>query len=143
MAFTPTFFLMGRAAVNSGAVSLEQDSFAVMLASEAYAPTDAQSNVAEVAPLEAQGYGYSPGGLPLPPMGLTADVPARMIRWGAGAPPVVWPNLTVPDFRWVIGYCLKDGTLIFHGDLGPQRVSEADVTLRWNENGIGFEQIAT
>lgn len=140
--FVPTFYLHGRHGVNAGRILLEQDAFAVMLATAAYEPADADAAVDVVQPLEARGENYVLGGVALPPMRVTVDVPTRAIRWGAGAPPVVFANVSIRDFRWAVGYKQGSGELLFYGDLAPQSVSGVDVTLAWHVNGIGLERVS-
>lgn len=139
--FVPTFYLAGRYAVNAGKVSLEGDPFGLLLMASAYQPDDAHASANEIAPLEAVGDGYTPGGIALPPMGLTPDPQSREIMWGAGVQPSVFPNVTIRDFGWAVGYHMATRTLMFYADLGRQSVSEVDVTLRWSDQGIGVERL--
>lgn len=137
--FLPIFYVEGRAAVNRGDVRLEKDPFSVLLAVKDYAPAPEHALLEQVQGFEARGDNYFPGGVELPKM-LVQPVGGH-VTWGAGIDPTVFPNVTIEDFGWAIGYCRKNGCLMFYARLGEQSVSGVDVTLAWNRDGIGIERI--
>lgn len=137
--FLPIFYVQGRAAVNRGDVKLEGDPFAVLLAVKAYQPTPAHASLADVQPFEARGDNYSAGGVELPKMELTTT--DTDVRWGAGLEPTVFENVSIEDFGWAVGFCSRNGVLMFYARLGEQSVQGVDVTLAWNREGIGLERV--